>query len=332
MTGRKTMKEMQYKPLGKTGIQVSELCFGTMSFGGRADKATSKEMYHQCRERGINFFDCANVYQKGVAEEYLGEFIHDERDKVVITSKGGSKMSQAPNESGSGRKHLTHALHESLKRLRTDYIDLYFIHHYDPLTPLEEVLRTLDDFISQGKVLSVGVSNYAAYQIATMLGIGKLHDLTSLHCIQPMYNIAKRQAEVELLPLAQEENLGVISYSPLGGGLLTGRYGKDIQASAGRLVENKTYQTRYEGPVYQKIATDFTQLASSRGLSPVSLAVAWVASNPAITAPIIGAANTSQLKDSLASLEVSIDKTLKAEIDATSCPPPPATDRSEERR
>lgn len=324
------MKEMQYKPLGKTGIQVSELCFGTMSFGGRADKATSEQMYRQCRDRGINFFDCANVYQKGVAEEYLGEFIHNERHSVVITSKGGSAMADGPNGRGSSRKHLTQALHESLKRLQTDYIDLYFIHHYDPLTPLEEVLRTLDDFVSQGKILSVGVSNFSAWQIAKMLGMGALHDLTSLHCIEPMYNIAKRQAEVELLPLAQEENLGVISYSPLGGGLLTGRYTEDIKASTGRLVENKTYQARYEGPHYQKIATDFTRLAQERGLCPASLAVAWVASNPIITAPIIGAANTTQLKDSLASLEISIDAQLKAEIDGISSPPPPATDRSEE--
>jgi len=325
------MKEMQYKPLGKTGIQVSELCFGTMSFGGRADKATSKEMYQQCRDRGINFFDCANVYQKGVAEEYLGEFMQGERHNVVITSKGGSAMAAGPNGKGSGRKHLAQSLHESLKRLQTDYIDLYFIHHYDPLTPLEEVLRTLDDFVSQGKVLSVGVSNYAAWQIAKMLGIGKLQNLTSIHCIEPMYNIAKRQAEVELLPLALEENLGVISYSPLGGGLLSGRYAQDIKTSTGRLVENKTYQARYEGPAYQKIATDFTQLAKDRGLNPVSLAVAWVASNPTITAPIIGAANTTQLQDSLASLEISIDDQLKADIDGISSPPPPATDRSEEK-
>ncbi|NCB36810.1 MAG: aldo/keto reductase, partial [Clostridia bacterium] len=158
-----------------------------------------------------------------------------------------------------------------------------FIHRYDPLTPLEEVLRTLDDFVSQGKVLSVGLSNYAAWQIATMLGIGKLHNLTSIHCIQPMYNITKRQVEVEMLPLALEENLAVISYSPLGGGLLTGRYGEDSKPF-GRLVENKNYQVRYGGEFYKKVATEFTALAKERGVSPVSLAVAWVASNPAITA------------------------------------------------
>ena len=324
------MNNIQYKPLGKTGIQVSELCFGTMSFGGRADKATSQDMYNLCRERGRNLFDCANVYQKGIAEEYLGEFMHDERHNVVITTKGGSPMSEAPNEHGCGRKHLTQSLHQSLKRLQTDYIDLYFIHRFDPNTPMEEVLRTLDDFISQGKVLSVGVSNYAAWQIAKMMGIGKQYNLTSLHCIQPMYNIAKRQVEVELLPLAQEENLGVISYSPLGGGLLTGRYGTDKNVSSGRLVENKNYQARYKGPLYQTLATEFTQLAKARDLSPASLAVAWVASNPSITAPIIGAATTTQLAESLASLDIHIDDVLKAEINAISCPPPPATDRSEE--
>lgn len=323
------MKDIKYKPLGRSGIQVSELCFGTMSFGGRADKTTSKEMYRACRERGINFFDCANVYQKGVAEEYLGEFIRDERHDVVITTKGGSPMSTAANGSGCGRKHLVQSLHDSLKRLQTDYVDLYFIHRFDPFTPMEEVLRTLDDFVSQGKVLSVGVSNYAAWQIAKMLGLGNVHDLTSLHCIQPMYNIAKRQAEVELLPLAKEENLGVISYSPLGGGLLTGRY---VEGSKpfGRLVENKRYQLRYGGEFYKKLATDFTQLAKQRGVSPVSLAVAWVASNPAITAPIIGAADVNQLRDSLASLEVKVDARLKEEIDGISPLPPPATDRSEE--
>ena len=325
------MKEMQYKPLGKSGIHVSELCFGTMSFGGRADKATSKEMYHQCRDRGINFFDCANVYQKGIAEEFLGEFIHAERHNVVITTKGGSPMGAAPNENGCGRKHLVQSLHQSLKRLQTDYIDLYFIHRFDPRTPMEEVLRTLDDFVLQGKVLSVGLSNYAAWQIAKMMGIGKLYNMTSLHCIQPMYNIAKRQAEVELLPLALEENLGVISYSPLGGGLLTGRYGEDTKPF-GRLAENERYKVRYGGEFYTQVATDFTQLAKDRGLNPVSLAVAWVASNPAITAPIIGAANTTQLRDSLASLEVVVDDELKAEIDGISPPPPPATDRSEEKR
>lgn len=321
---------MKYKYLGKTGIQVSQLCFGTMSFGGRADKTTSRAMYNQCREAGINFFDCANVYQKGVAEEYLGEFTKQERHNLVITSKGGSAMVEGPNGKGSSRKHLTVSLHESLKRLQTDYIDVYFIHHYDPHTPLEEVLRTLDDFVSQGKILSVGVSNFAAWQIARMLGIAEMKNLTSIHCIEPMYNIVKRQVEVELLPLAHAENLAVISYSPLGGGLLTGRYGKDINTSSGRLIENKAYKTRYEGDFYLNTATEFSLLAQKMGIAPASLAVAWVASNPLLTAPIIGAANEEQLSQSLASLEVTIDEETKAEIDRISPPPPPATDRSEE--
>jgi len=323
------LRPMKYKSLGKTGIQVSELCFGTLSFGGRADKTTSRELYQECRNAGINFFDCANVYQKGIAEEYLGEFMHEERHNLVITSKGGALMYDCPNGSGSSRKHLAHSLHESLRRLRTDYLDIYLIHSYDPLVPMEEVLRTLDDFISQGKILSVGVSNYAAWQIARMLGVGDLRGLTSVHCIQPMYNIAKRQCEVELLPLAQAENLGVFSYGPLAGGLLTGRYGTDINTSSGRLVENKIYQKRYEGDFYLQVASEITRLAKERGIEPASLAVAWVASNPAITSPILGAANVTQLKSSLASLDVIVDEELKAAIDAISPPPPPATDRSE---
>lgn len=320
---------MKYKSLGKTGIQVSELCFGTLSFGGRADKTTSRELYQECRNAGINFFDCADVYQKGIAEEYLGEFMHEERHNLVISSKGGALMHDGPNGSGSSRKHLAQSLHESLRRLRTDYLDLYFIHSYDPLIPREELLRTLDDFVSQGKILSVGVSNYAAWQVARMLGVGDSKGLTSVHCLQPMYNIAKRQCEVELLPLAKAENLGVISYSPLAGGLLTGRYGTDIKASSGRLVENKIYQKRYEGDFYLQVASDITQLAKERGIEPASLAVAWVASNPAITSPILGAANVTQLRSSLASLDVVVDEELKAAIDAISPPPPPATDRSE---
>lgn len=324
------MDKMQYKPLGTTGMHVSRLCFGTMSFGGRADKTTSEAMYRLCRERGINFFDSANVYQHGLAEQYLGEFIQGERSEVIITTKGGSPMADDPTARGNSRKHLIQALDDSLKRLNTDYVDLYFLHHVDPYTPLEETMRTLSLFLSQGKVRALGVSNHAAWQIAKMQGFAALANLSPLHCIQPMYNIAKRQAEVEILPLAQEEGLGVISYSPLGGGLLSGRYAQEQAPSSGRLVENSIYQKRYAGPFYQRVATAFSLLSHQWDIPQVALAIAWVASNPAITSPIIGAANTTQLEGALASLEVSIDDEMKEAIDAISAPPPPATDRSEE--
>ena len=295
---------MKYKYLGKTGIQVSELCFGTMSFGANADKDNSRAMYKQVRDAGINFFDCANVYQKGIAEEYLGEFTKGERDNLVIASKAFFPMSDKPNDKGASRKNLRASLHSSLERLKTDYIDIYFIHGFDNNTPIEETLRVLQDFVSQGKILYLGVSNFAAWQVTKAITISEFKNLTPIHCIQPMYNITKRQAEVELLPMAGEEGLGVITYSPLGGGLLTGKYGPGKAPLSGRLVDNTMYGTRYGGDFYLEAAGKFTQLAEERGLHPVSLAVAWTASHPAVTAPIIGAGNTVQLLPSLDSVNI----------------------------
>ncbi|MDX1409473.1 MAG: aldo/keto reductase, partial [Saprospiraceae bacterium] len=212
---------MQYQLLGRTGVMVSPLCFGTMSFGGIADEATSRQMFNMCRDAGINFFDCANVYEKGKSEEVLGRLIKDCRDEVVITSKVYFQMSDDPNAGGATRYHMVRAVEDSLQRLNTDYIDLYFIHRFDDKTPLDETLRALDDLVSQGKVLYLGASNFAAWQVAKALGISAQMGWNRFECIQPMYNLVKRQAEVELFPMAQSEQLGVITYSPLGGGLFT---------------------------------------------------------------------------------------------------------------
>lgn len=322
---------MKYKYLGKAGIKVSELCFGTMSFGANADKDNSRAMYKQVRDAGINFFDCANVYQKGIAEEYLGEFVKGERDDLIIASKAFFPMSDKPNDKGASRKNLLASLHASLNRLKTDYIDIYFIHGFDINTPMEETLRVLQDFVSQGKILYIGVSNFAAWQVSKALTIAEFKNLTPIHCIQPMYNITKRQAEVELLPMAEEEGLGVMTYSPLGAGLLTGKYGPGKAPLSGRLVDNSMYNTRYGGDFYYKVAGDFTRIAEERGLHPASLAVAWTASHPAVTAPIIGVGNSAQLAPSLESVNIVIDDEIKIEIDKISPPPPPATDRTEEQ-
>ena len=322
---------MEYKYLGKTGVKISQLCFGTMSFGAKADKKTSQEMYKLCREKGINFFDCANVYQKGRAEEYLGEFIKEERHDLVITTKGFSPMSEKINDCGSSRKNLTTALNNSLRRLKTDYVDIYFLHGFDKHTPVEETLRILQDFVSNGKILYIGLSNYAAWQITKMLTIAEFRNTTPVHCIQPMYNLAKRQAEVEILPLAEEEKLGVVTYSPLGGGLLTGKYGINKKPDTGRLVDNPMYNTRYGGDFYYETAEKYTKYAAETGINPVSLAVAWAASNKAVTAPIIGAGSIEQLKPSLDSVNIKITDEIKEQLNRISPPPPPATDRSEEK-
>ena len=261
-------------------------------------------MFNRCRDAGVNFFDCANVYSQGRAETILGELIADCRDELIITSKFGASMGTGLNDGGGSRRHLTASLEASLKRLNTDYLDIYFLHRFDAHTPLEETLRALDDVVAQGKVRYIGCSNFAAWQIAKALGVSALNGWTPFHCVQPMYNLVKRQAEVEILPLAQSENLGVISYNPLGGGILSGKYGKDRRAEQGRLTADDMYQKRYGEQWMYDAAIKFTQFAADNGYHPVSLAVAWVAHHPAVTAPIMGARNAEQVKDSLQAADI----------------------------
>jgi aryl-alcohol dehydrogenase-like predicted oxidoreductase len=322
---------MEYRTFGRTGVQVPRLCFGTMSFGGDADEATSAAMFRRCRDAGINFFDCADVYAGGRSEEILGRVMAGERDELVITTKVHFPMGPDVNQRGLSRRHIMQAVAGSLRRLATDRIDLYFVHGFDALTPIDETLRALDDLVHQGKVLYIGASNWAAWQIAKALGLSALHDLARFECIQPMYNLVKRQAEVEILPLALSEHVGVISYSPLGSGLLSGKYGPGMQAERGRLMENHMHRTRYNVPAYLDVAERFVAHAQARGLHPATLAVAWVMAHPAITAPIIGARNLEQLEASLQAVDVVMTPEWRADISALSSEPPPATDRNEER-
>jgi aryl-alcohol dehydrogenase-like predicted oxidoreductase len=322
---------MEYRTVGRTGVQVSCLCFGTMSFGGDADEETAAAMFHRCREVGINFFDTANGYAGGRSEEILGKLIAPCRDEIVLTSKVGFPVGSDVNARGGSRRHIFLAVEASLRRLQTDRIDFYFLHTFDPRTPIEESVRALDDLVRQGKILYPAVSNWAAWQIAKALGYAAWQGLARFECIQPMYNLVKRQAEVEILPLALSEQIGVISYSPLGGGLLTGKYGASQRPEHGRLVENPMYVKRYGESVYYEIAERFVAHARARGVPPAALAVAWVMSHPAITAPIIGARNLEQLEESLAALQITMTPEWRAEISALSIEPPPATDRSEER-
>ncbi len=322
---------MNYRVLAGTGVQVSPICFGTMSFGGDADEEMSAAMFRQCREAGINFFDCANVYSNGMAEQILGKLSADCRDELVITSKVCMPIGEGPNTRGLSRRFILLNIEQSLKRLGTDRLDIYFVHHYDPLTPMDETLKVLDDLVRQGKILYPAVSNWSAWQTAKALGISDRNRLARFVCLQPMYSLAKRQAEVELLPLAESEQLGVISYSPLGGGLLTGKYTASSKPDSGRLLDNKMYTRRYAASIYYDVAEKFSAYAKEQGKHPATLAVAWVKSHPAITAPIIGARNLEQLEPSLAALEMDLTDGQREEITSLSIDPPPATDRAEER-
>ena len=322
---------MNYTFLGRTGLRVSQLCMGTMTFGHEADESASEAIFRRCLDSGINFFDCANVYNDGVAETILGKLIADHRQHLVLTSKCGSPFGSEINARGGSRRNIIASLEASLKRLKTDYIDIYFLHKFDAYTPLEVSLRALNDVVVQGKVRCIGVSNFSAWQVMKACGLSTLHDWVPVDCIEPMYNLVKRQAEVEILPMAKSENLGVISYNPLGAGLLTGKYGKDHTAGNGRLTTSDKYRKRYRDGWMFDTATRFCAFAVEAGYHPVSLAVAWVGRNDAVTAPIIGARSVAQLEDSLRAVDIDMTDELYDAIAAMSPKPPAATDRSEEQ-
>jgi len=321
---------MEYKSIGDTGVKVSSLCLGTMSFGGTADKNQSSEIFKRCRDEGINFIDCANIYSGMKSEELVGQLLEDCRDEFVLATKVGHPFGDGPDDGSLSRRHIMDQVEKSLKRLRTDRIDFYFAHWFYEDIAMEEILRAFDDLVRQGKILYPAVSNWAAWQIAKSLGISASQGLHSFRCIQPMYNLLKRQAEVEIFPLAQSENLGVTTYSPLGGGMLTGKYTDGPQPAKGRIKEVEIYAKRYAGEANLKIAARFVSLAQKRGVDPIALAVAWVMAHPAVTCPIIGARKVEQLGPYLQALQIEMGEDLYQEISALTPPPPVATDRTEE--
>ncbi|KKK90044.1 hypothetical protein LCGC14_2727040, partial [marine sediment metagenome] len=253
------------------------------------------------------------------------------RDELVITSKVCSVMGPGGNDRGLSRRHIMAQVEGSLRRLGTDRLDVYFCHHVDPNTPDAEMLRAMDDLCGQGKVLYLGVSNWPAWRVARALGRADLLGAAPIHVLQPMYSLAKRTAEVEILPMARAEGLGVTPYSPLGGGLLTGKYSRTQRDEAGRLSTNAMYARRYGEDRYIEVAERFTEYAEAAGVHPVTLAVAWVKANPAVTAPIIGARNVEQLTASLAAGDYEMSDEQWQEISALTPPVPVATDRDEER-
>jgi aryl-alcohol dehydrogenase-like predicted oxidoreductase len=322
---------MKYKTLGRTGVQVSCLCLGTMLFGKETREEDCAGMFNRCREVGINFFDTADAYNSGRSEEILGELIKRCRDEIILSSKVYFPTGGDINASGLSRRHIMSAVEASLKRLKTDHLDIYFLHSYDSKTAIEESLRAMNDLVSQGKILYPGVSNWAAWQTAKGLGIAAREGYARFECIQPLYNLVKRQAEVELLPMAEGEKMGVMAYNPLGGGLLSGKYGVKSKPPHGRLIDNIMYTKRYGNSLNFEVAENFCSHARERGVHPASLAIAWVMSHPAVTAPIMGARDLDQLNCLLEAVNIEMTTEWRAEISALSFEPPPDTDRSEEK-
>lgn len=251
------------------------------------------------------------------------------RDDLVIASKVATPVGPGPNDRGASRRHIRQQVEGSLRRLGTDRIDLYYVHHFDPRTPVENTLRAMDDLVRQGRIIAIGVSNWAAWQIATALGVSAIEHLERFACIQPMYSLVKRQAEVELLPLARAHNLAVTPYSPLGAGVLTGKYLAGV--GTGRLSANAMYSTRYGDRAVHETAQRFVEHARARDVAPAALALAWVMSHPDVTAPIVGARDIGQLESSLGALDVAMTAEWREEIAALSPRPPSPTDRTEEQ-
>jgi aryl-alcohol dehydrogenase-like predicted oxidoreductase len=319
---------MDYRALGRTGVKVSQLCFGTMSFGGDADAAEAGRMYRACRDAGINFFDTADQYNGGRAEEILGALMREEREDLIVATKCYNPVRSDQNARGGSRRHISRAVEASLRRLGTDRVEVLFVHQYDPLTPPEETFRAIEDLVRAGKVLYPAVSNYSAWQTQRALDLQETRGWSRLQVLEPMYNLVKRQAEAEILPMALANGLAVIPYSPVGGGLLSGKYAAG--PAEGRIASNKMYGRRYGESWAHETAARFAVFCRDRGLHPVSAAVAWAGAHPAVTAPIIGARNVEQLRASLDAVNVAMTQQLRDEISALSRTPPPATDRLEE--
>jgi len=316
--------------LGRTGVKVSRVALGTMSFGGDADEHTAWTIWRAARDAGINFIDTADVYNDGRSEEMLGRFMQSDRDQVVLATKAYFPVGKDVNARGASRYHLVRAVEASLRRLQTDRIDVYYLHRFDDATALDESLRGLDDLVRAGKILYPACSNFAAWQVAHALGIQAARNWAPLVALQPMYNLVKRTAEIELLPMAHALGVAVVPYSPTAGGLLTGKYGANRRPEHGRLLDNKMYATRYADPAMYAIADAFTAKAAELGHPPVTLAVAWVGSHPAVTSVLVGGRNVEQLAPAFAANQLSLDQATRATLSALSPEPPPATDRNEE--
>jgi len=301
------------------GTAPSELCFGAMQFGGKASADESHGLYDACRAAEINFFDTAYVYTDGASETLLGKFARPEREKLIIATKCAWK-------DGAGTTNINAQFDESRARLGMDMVDILYLHRFDPETDLSESFAALAELRRVGKIRYVGLSNFSAWQVMKAANVAAQFDLP-ITILQPMYNLVKRQAEVEILPMALSEGIAVAPYSPLGGGLLTGKY---ASGEGGRLFDDSSYTKRYGPQWMHETATALKELATEVGQHPATLAVAWVAQNAAITAPIISARSVEQLRPSLSAAKFEMSDALYRKMCDLSPTPPPATDRLEE--
>jgi aryl-alcohol dehydrogenase-like predicted oxidoreductase len=321
---------MEYRALGKSGLRVSVLTMGTMTFGGRGgfaqvgstDVDQARRQVDMCLDAGINLIDTADVYSGGLAEDILGEVLRGRRDDVLVATKVRMTMGRGPNDAGLSRHHIITGCEASLRRLGTDHIDLYQVHEWDGQTPLEETLRALDLLVQSGKVRYIGASNYAAWQLMKALGTSERLGLPQFVSQQIYYSLQGREAEYELVPLAVDQGLGILVWSPLAGGLLSGKYRRGQQPPAG----SRHLTDWGEPPIYDEegvydIIEVLVKIAEQRGVSAAQVALAYTLAKPAVTSLVIGARSDEQLADNLAAADLTLSDDERAQLDAASAPP-----------
>ena len=320
---------MNYRKLGRTGLKVSPLCLGAMMFGrrGNADHADCVRIIHRALDAGINFVDTANVYSNGESEEIVGQALRGHRDQVVLATKVHGEMGPGPNDRGNSRVHILREVEHSLRRLQTDYVDLYQIHRPDPDTPIEETLRALDDLVRSGKVRYIGSSTFAAWELVESYWVSDRYHLARFECEQPPYSIFVRHIEQDVLPVCQKYGTGVIPWSPLNRGWLAGRYrkGQEIDPQS-RAARGDAFIDRPDSPAGRRkleLVEELMPMAQEIGVGLAQYALAWTLTNPVVTAPIIGPRTMEQLEDNLDALEITIPPDHLRRIDELV---PPGTD------
>ncbi|HUE59623.1 MAG TPA: aldo/keto reductase [Acidimicrobiales bacterium] len=318
---------MQFTKFGRTGLTVSRMILGTGTFGKQTDEQEAHRMLDKAADAGINFIDTADVYPPGAeaggAEIIVGRWLSKKRAEFILATKGGGKMGPAAWDAGNSRKHLLDAIDASLRRLNTDYVDLYQLHRDDPLTPIDEVVGAMDTIVRSGRARYIGVSNFLAYRLARALGRQDTLKLTRFVSAQPRYNLLFREVERELFPLVQEEGLAVISYNPLAGGLLTGKYNHGDTPATGRFSAElgwfgQAYHARYWHEREFEAVARVQGIVRQHGTPITTLSVAWLLANPAITSVILGASRFEQLTDTLAAADYTLDSALKTKLDEVS--------------
>src|SRR5829696_2907540 len=321
---------MDYRPLGHSGLRVSALTLGTMTFGGRdkfanvgsTDVEGATRQLDMCLDAGVNLVDTADVYSAGLAEEIVGKALKGRRDRVLLATKARMPMGDGPNDAGLSRHHLIRGCEASLRRLGTDYVDLYQVHEWDGVTPMEETLRALDDLVRSGKVRYVGCSNFAGWQMSKALGVSDRLQLERYVSQQVYYSLQARDAEYEIVPACIDQGVGILVWSPLAGGLLSGKYRRGQQGPEGsrHLTDWKEPPVRDEEQTYDVIEAA-VEIGEGHGVSAAQVALAWLLGRPGVSSLVIGARTEEQLADNLAAVELTLSDAERARLDALSAPP-----------